>query len=146
MKIHYILATAYCPPKEKGELVKTLKTLLAEDARIEEKTIEPEPVGGVFTKELVELTLTVKRQKQIRKLLDKVLNGLDEYDRSKLFDEAERYVDSGCNFYLRLSKEEAGKGHIVLENSDPIHLRFKIASYPASKGKAVKSLREHLKK
>ncbi len=144
MKAHHVTVTAYASPGDVEELRGTLEELLPEDTEVEENTLEPEEEGGVFTQELIELKAVVKKQKRIREFTEKVLGSLDEYDR-RLAEEIESCVDDSCNLYLRLSKQEAADGNVVLESKDPIHVRFKIAAYPAKKENALKVVEELLK-
>lgn len=119
-----------------------LLNLLPKDAEVEEKVLEPETEGEVFTHELVELKAKLTKPSEVKEFSSKVISGLDEYDREKITSGIGRYVDDGCNFYLRLSKSEAEAGNIVLESKDCIHIAFKVAAYPAKKENAVEAVRE----
>jgi RNA binding exosome subunit len=145
MKVHHITVSAFCDPKAAPGLRETLMKILPADAEIEEKAIEPETEGGVFTKELVELRARLDKQPQMNDFAAKLLAGLDEYDKKKVIEGLESSIDDECNLYIRLSKAEAAAGAYVLEGKDPIHVTFKIAAYPAKKEKAVEAAREFIK-
>ena len=55
----------------------------------------------------------------------------------------ERKVDDKGNLFLRLSKEDAVDEKItIVDSGDSIHLKVKIAAYPAKKEIAIKKVRE----
>jgi RNA binding exosome subunit len=137
LKVHHATVSAFCERGGEEPLRQTLRRLLPEDAALEERAIEPETEGGVFLRGMVELRSRLTRAKDIRELAEKVIGGLDEYDRRRLKDGLPGFVDDDCNLYLRLSKEEAANGRMVLENRDPIHITFKLAAYPAKKENAM---------
>ena len=61
----------------------------------------------------------------------------------KLNNDLERKVDDKGNLFLRLSKEDAVDEKItIVDSGDSIHLKVKIAAYPAKKEIAIKKVRE----
>ena len=142
MKIHHITVSAYA--KSKDEAAKTreiLKSILPADTPIEDVAHEPETEGEVFTKELYEVKSHLESQSQIKEFTSKIIRGLDEYDRTRTLERISDHVDEDCNLYLRLSKTEAAGGNIVLENKDSIHVRIKIAAFPAKRDAAIEVAR-----
>ncbi len=52
-------------------------------------------------------------------------------------------MDEKGNLFLRLSKEKAlGEEWEILDGGDSIHLKIKIAAYPAKKEVAIKKISE----
>jgi len=137
--VHYVEVSAFAKEAGSDIIGEALAAILPAGIRIEEKAIEPETEGGVFTAEMYEHHATIKKATDIRDFISRLLSGLDEYDRKWVAENVERSVDEDCNFYLRLSKEEAVKGEYVLESKDPIHVRIKMAAYPADRKNALKA-------
>ena len=142
MKVHHITVSVFSDRGEIEVLKETLKGILPKDSVVEENVIEPETEGGVFTHEMVELKCAVKRQKDVREFTSRILGSLDDYDKRRIIDNLDSFIDDDCNLYMRLSKSEAGEGNFVLESMDSIHVAFKLAAYPAKKEKAVEVARE----
>ena len=78
-------------------------------------------------------------------------SGDDSYQRGRDFigrvEELRKqnptYVDDKGNLFLRLSKEDAVDEKItIVDSGDSIHLKVKIAAYPAKKEIAIKKVRE----
>jgi RNA-binding protein len=142
-KIHHIKVTAYeKSPEELQKTIKDTRKILPKDCEIKSGEIEPETEGGVFTNRLYSIEATIKNQKDIREFMTKTLGCLDSYDIKKLRTSVEKHVDEACNLYLRLSKQELAQGQIVLESRNPVHVRIKIAAYPAKKENAIPVARE----
>jgi RNA binding exosome subunit len=142
VKAHHITVRSYTSAEGVDELRQTLGEILPEGAVIQESVIEPEEEGGIFTHEMTELKSTLKKQRGIKELTEKIVGSLDDYDRGRLLASLHSHIDDDCNLYIRLSKNEAAQGNIVLEEKDSIHVTIKIAAYPAKKEKAVEEARE----
>ncbi|MBU0762719.1 MAG: hypothetical protein KKD39_06805 [Candidatus Altiarchaeota archaeon] len=137
--IHYIEVSSFAKPGDAEKLKKIMADILPEAVEITETLHGPEAEGGVFKEELVEYTAKIGKPADMAVFHEKILSGLDDYDRAKIMEDIGSFVDDECNFYLRLSKNEAAQGCIVLESKDCIHLRYKLACYPAKRGNAVEA-------
>ncbi|MBD3388784.1 MAG: hypothetical protein GF416_06925 [Candidatus Altiarchaeales archaeon] len=142
MKVHHVTISAFSSVEEADALKGVISGMLPEGVEVEDRRIEPEEEGGVFNHELVELKAVVKKQKRIREFVSKVLGSLDDYDARKLREGPDDFIDDRCNLYMRLSKTEAEDGNFVFESGDCIHVRLKLAAYPAKKEKALPIARE----
>ena len=70
---------------------------------------------------------------------------LDTNDVRKLLDTLELRVDEESMFFLRLDKQEAYQGRIVLgRGDDVISVRGKVKSYPQSRENAINAMRDFL--
>ncbi len=136
-KIHYIQVTAFAKPQDAAKLNETLKRILPEESKIEEIHHEPETEGGVFREEIIEYSAKIEGTKNISSLHEKVVSGMDDFDKKRFFENTSSYIDDECNLYLRLSKNEAMQGCMVMESKDCIHMRYKLACYPAKKENAI---------
>lgn len=141
MKIHYLKVRAFAGPESLEPTRELISAILPEGAQIEEKTIEPELEGGVFTNTLHDVSAKLSGG-QAQAFLRKMLLSLDEYDFASLKEKKDLWTDDECNLYLRLSRREAAEGRMVFDSKDPLHLTVKIAAYPAKKDNAIKAINE----
>lgn len=73
------------------------------------------------------------------------LSLLSEEDIKQLIDTIELRVDDESFFYMRLDKQEAYLGNLVLSNGeDVISVRGKIKSYPQNRENAIVSITQTL--
>jgi len=144
MKIHHLKVRAFASKETLEATRELLRSLLPQDAQIEEARIEPELEGGVFTNTMYDLHSEITG-KETGAFLKKILSSLDEYDFGRIMEKKDLFLDEECNFYLRLSKKEAAAGSIVLDAKDSIHVTAKIAAYPARKENALKAVDELIK-
>ena len=72
---------------------------------------------------------------------------LEWADLNKLNNDLERKIDDKGNWFLRFDKEDAlDEKWTILDSGDSIHLKIKIAAYPAKKEIAVEKVREAILK
>jgi RNA-binding protein len=83
------------------------------------------------------LEVELKRSPEIRALLGHVLS--DEM-RMRLLAELDMRVDEEGIFYLRLDKQEALAGRLVLGDADGIQLRLRPVVHPATREGALSAL------
>ena len=145
VKIHYVAVSLFSRMDgiEQGKTL--LLGLLPKDTLLAEKLLEPEVEGGVFTEPLYELSAKIFGGSGL-KFLEGLLSSLDDYDFNSILEKKSLYFDDDCNFYLRLSKKEVAAGNVVFDSKDSIHVKAKIAAYPAKKENALKVLDELLEK
>jgi len=148
VKIHNIVISAFSnredAEKTKQCIAKILPSGSGEKIKIEEREIEPETDGGIFVKSLREVKVKLTNQKLINDFLKNLLKNLDTVDREKLKKEIEKRMDDNCNFYIRLSKDDAMNGIFTLQPKDPIHVKIKVATFPVKKEAGVKVMGEIL--
>jgi len=65
--------------------------------------------------------------------------------KNQIIKDLNKKIDNKGNLFLRFDKQEAYLGNlVVVEHGDSIHLKIKIAAYPAKKDKAIKIVKEML--
>lgn len=108
--------------------------------------IEYEEAEGLTGDDILILTGIVDKKSQTKEFFNKLLE-LDSDILDKLANDLDRKTDEGGNLFLRLSKQSAIDDDIeIIDSGDAIHLKIKIAAYPAKKEVAVKKVREAIEK
>lgn len=87
----------------------------------------------------------VDKKRYLKDFLSNLIDELDKSQLLKLYDDVERKMDEQCNLFLRFSKESAiNEKWEIIDGGDSIHLKIKVAAYPAKKDIAVKNFKEFL--
>lgn len=104
--------------------------------------IEVEEAEGMTENRILILTGVVDKKRHTKEFFNKLLE-LDREVLDKLVDDLDRKVDENGNLFLRLSKEDAiDEKMTIIDSGDAIHLKIKIAAYPAKKDIAIQKVRE----
>lgn len=105
-----------------------------------EAEIEAEEAEGLLEDKIIILSGVVSK-KRYTKTFFKTL--LDSVDLEKLNDDLELKIDEKGNWFLRFDKDDAlNEKWTILDKGDAIHLKVKIAAFPAKKQIAVGNVRE----
>ena len=105
-----------------------------------EAEIEAEEAEGLTEDKIIILSGTVSKKRYTKEFFNLLLESVD---LDKLNDDLERKMDEKGNWFLRFDKEEAIDEKMTIKDSgDSIHLKIKIAAYPAKKEIAVDKVRE----
>ncbi len=109
------------------------------DAEIE--CVEAE---GLIGDSILILTGVVDKKRDTRDFFNRLLS-LDGAVLDKLVDDLDRKMDDKGNLFLRLSKDGAIDDKMeIVDFGDAIHLKIKIAAYPARKDIAVLKVRQFI--
>lgn len=86
---------------------------------------------GVHHNPIVYLSLEIKKERQIERILEK-------WERMDFWQEAKRDIDErlddGLTYHVRVDKEKAYQGNIELwRGGESIEIRLKVATYPSSR-------------
>lgn len=105
-----------------------------------EAEIESEEAEGLTEDKIIILSGTVSKKRYTKEFFNLLLESVD---LDKLNDDLERKMDEKGNWFLRFDKEDAIDEKMTIKDSgDSIHLKIKIAAYPAKKEIAVDKVRE----
>ena len=105
-----------------------------------EAEIEAEEAEGLMEDKIIILSGTVSKKRYTRTFFNKLLESVD---LEKLNNDLERKMDEKGNWFLRFDKSDAlDEKFTVLDKGDAIHLKIKIAAFPAKKQIAVDKVRE----
>lgn len=135
MDFHWLRLRATVHPTESLEKVRAAIGAVAQlDGEVLEKAVRVTPIdmhhGGVSR--LLEVELA--RNRDCRCVLDKVLAGQEGHVLATL----ESRVDDDGILYLRLDKQEAYEGRLVLGVfDDPVSVRVKIQVHPSGHARTV---------
>ena len=105
-----------------------------------EAEIEAEEAEGLTEDKIIILSGTVSKKRYTKEFFNLLLESVD---LDKLNDDLERKMNEKGNWFLRFDKEDAIDEKMTIKDSgDSIHLKIKIAAYPAKKEIAVDKVRE----
>jgi RNA-binding protein len=138
--IHYILFRAQAHATEDvSRVVKALGNILPP-----ETPVEAEQTEGYFGNSITILSACIDKKKQTEAYIHLLREKLPPEDLAELRKELPARVDEECDFYLRLSKQDAYLGDFRISYADDsIAIRSRIAAFPAKYESALAQLREY---
>ncbi len=105
---------------------------------------EREVTEGYYKNQVIILSQKFSKKQEI-KIFIKKLAEMDDSEKNKVLNDLEKKMDSKGNLFLRFNKQEAFQDNWnVVDHGDAIHVKIKIAAYPAKKEGAIKIAREIL--
>ena len=105
-----------------------------------EAEIEAEDAEGLLEDKIIILSGVVSKKRYTKTFFNTLL---DWTDLEKLNSDLERKMDEKGNWFLRFDKKDAlDEKWTILDSGDSIHLKIKIAAYPAKKEIAIQKVRE----
>lgn len=105
-----------------------------------EAEINVEEAEGLTEDKIIILSGVVSKKRYTKAFFNLLLESVD---LDKLNDDLERKIDEKGNWFLRLDKEDAIDEKLTVKDSgDSIHLKIKIAAFPAKKEISVGKVRE----
>ena len=105
-----------------------------------EAQIEAEEAEGLLEDKIIILSGVVSKKRYTKTFFNTLLEWTD---LDKLNADLERKIDEKGNWFLRFDKADAlDEKWTILDSGDSIHLKVKIAAFPAKKQIAVDKVRE----
>ena len=87
----------------------------------------------------------IDKKRYLKDFLNNLFEELGTDEIIKLYDDIDKKMDDQCNLFLRFSKDAAvDEKWQIVDRGDSIHLKIKIAAYPAKKDIALKNFSEYL--
>ena len=87
------------------------------------------PVGSTVNRakghhgnEIVTRVFTIRNAKNVEGFLRNIWNGLSQLDRTEVHSSLTSRIDNAGTLFLRIDKQEALKGRIRLQDTDPIKI------------------------
>lgn len=135
--IHNISYRVFVYGTENEEKVReSIKTLFP-NSNPQTNTIE-----GYFKNPVLILNDKLTKTREIKEFV-KILKQIDKPSQKRLLNELENKMDEKGNLFLRFDKQRAYLGNLkIIEHGDTIHVKIKIAAYPAKKENAIKLTKE----
>ena len=105
-----------------------------------EAEIEAEEADGMLEDKIIILSGVVSKKRYTKTFFNTLL---DSTDLEKLNSDLERKMDEKGNWFLRFDKSDAlDEKWTILDSGDSVHMKIKIAAYPARKDIAVEKVRD----
>ena len=105
-----------------------------------EAGIEAEEAEGMLEDKIIILSGVVSKKRYTKTFFNTLLEWTD---LDKLNDDLERKIDEKGNWFLRFDKSDAlDEKWTILDSGDSVHMKIKIAAYPARKDIAVEKVRD----
>jgi RNA binding exosome subunit len=137
--IHNISYRAFVYGTENEEKVKKAIKTLFPNSLIQREVIEGHYKTPVFI-----LHDKIDKKRDIKNFIE-TLDNLGVHDKKGILRDLKKKMDDKGNFFLRFDKQKAYLNELkVVEHGDSIHVKIKIAAYPAKKEPAMKLVRKLL--
>lgn len=135
--IHNISYRAFVYGTEnKEKVLESIKTLFPNSSPQYEET------EGYYKNPVLILTNKIDKKREIKDFVDK-LSKMNDPIRKRILHRLEDKMDDSGNLFLRFDKQRAYHGDLkIVEHGDSIHLKIKIAAYPAKKKVALEIARK----
>ncbi|MDD3986058.1 MAG: RNA-binding protein [Methanobacterium sp.] len=122
--------------ENKEKVLESIKTLFPNSSPQCEET------EGYYKNPVLILTNKIDKKREIKDFVDK-LSKMNDPIRKRILHRLEDKMDDSGNLFLRFDKQRAYQGDLkIVEHGDSIHLKIKIAAYPAKKKVALEIARK----
>ncbi|RLI32039.1 hypothetical protein DRO51_02685 [Candidatus Bathyarchaeota archaeon] len=126
------------------KVLESLKNVLTEEV-YKDVNFSEEKLEGHHGNPIILIKTKIYSKSYARKIIRNIFSRLEDFDRNLLLKRVEDNVDEDGNFYLRLDKQAAYSGMFRISNSDPIHLKIKLAVPRKQREKITEFFREMIK-
>lgn len=135
--IHNISYRAFVYGTEnKEKVLESIKTLFPNSSP------QCETTEGYYKNPVLILSNKIDKKREIKDFVEK-LSKMNDPTRKRIIHQLENKMDDSGNLFLRFDKQRAYQGDLkVVEHGDSIHLKIKIAAYPAKKKVALEIARK----
>lgn len=135
--IHNLSYRAFVYSTENEEKVREAVLTLLPTAQIETEQTE-----GYYHNPVIILHGKITKKREIKDFLEK-LNLLKPSVKKRILNQLENRMDERGNLFLRFDKQRAFLGELkTVDHGDAIHIKVKIAAYPARREEALKVARQ----
>lgn len=135
--IHNISYRAFVYGTEnKEKVLESIKTLFPNSSP------QCEATEGYYKNPVLILNNKIDKKSEIKDFVEK-LTSIKDPAKKRILNQLENKMDDYGNLFLRFDKQRAYLGDLkVVEHGDSIHIKIKIAAYPAKKKVAIKIARK----
>ena len=99
---------------------------------------------GHHGNEIVTMVFTIRNAKNVEGFLRNIWNGLSQLDRTEVHSSLSSRIDNAGTLFLRIDKQEALKGRIRLQDTDPIKIAISFRTMSPKEVGFVDSIRKSL--
>ncbi len=99
---------------------------------------------GHHGNEIATSVLMIRNAKNAEIFLRNIWSGLSQLDRTEVYSSLASRIDSTGTIFLRIDKQEALKGRIRLENTDPVKIEISFRTEPSKRYELVDNIRKRL--
>ncbi len=99
---------------------------------------------GHHGNEIATSALTIRNAKNAERFLKNIWGGLSQLDRTDVSSSLASRTDSAGTMFLRIDKQDALKGRIRLENTDPIKIEISFRTEPSKRNELMDNIRRTL--
>jgi RNA binding exosome subunit len=132
------LSTLAHATEDEKKVLKALQVLLPEGTVVSTAKLKGHYGNHIFT-----YTASIKQRQLVRELWVRITTKLSNGELNMLRSAVPERVDEKCNLHLRFDKQLAYEGELAFtDGGDAIHVRLKVAAYPAKHELATKLVQE----
>ena len=132
------LSTLAHATEDEQKVLKALRVLLPEGVEVSTGKLKGHYGNPIFT-----FTSHIKQRKLVRELWVRMTTKLSDDELNMLRRAVPERVDEKCNLHLRFDKQLAYDGELAFtDGGDAIHVRLKVAAYPAKPEVATRLVQE----
>jgi RNA binding exosome subunit len=99
---------------------------------------------GHHGNEIATMEFTIRNAKNVERFLQNIWKGFSQLDRTEVYSRLASRIDSAGTLFLRIDKQEALKGKIRLQNTDPIKIAISFRRKSPKGGEFVDDIRKKL--
>ncbi|MDO5834876.1 MAG: RNA-binding protein [Methanobacterium sp.] len=135
--IHNLSYRAFVYGTENEDKVREALSTLLPTAQPDREITE-----GYHKNQVTILQGKITKKREVKDFLEKIV-ALKSSSKKRILRELEHRMDDRGNLFLRFDKQRAYMGDLkIVEHGDALHLKLKIAAYPARKEEALKVARQ----
>jgi len=133
-----VVSTLAHATEDEQKVLAAVRILLPSEVEVKQTKLK-----GHHGNPITSFEASVEQRKLLRELWQRVVEKLKTGKIEKIVGSLPEKVDETCHFYLRFDKQLAHAGELELtEGGDAIHLRMKVAAFPAKPEVAVELVRK----
>jgi RNA binding exosome subunit len=99
---------------------------------------------GHHGNEIATMEFTIRNAKNVERFLQNIWRGLSQLDKTEVYSSLASRIDSAGTLFLRIDKQQALKGKIRLQHSDPIKIAISFRRRSPKGGEFVDDVRKKL--
>ena len=135
-----VVSTLAHATEDEQKVMSAIRLLLPSEVEVGQTKLK-----GHHGNPITSFEASVGQRKLVRELWQRVVEKVKSGEIEKIVDSLPEKVDETCHFYLRFDKQLAHAGELELtEGGDAIHLRMKVAAFPAKPAVAIELVKKFI--